>query len=97
MTGVHREELRSSTDLEIAIRVRQNLRIGHFRKPLATRTIRPQRSMGLGEKCLQAQKTEANRSMGDASTLIEEARGMRIRGRFGSSNAHAEQRRSEFC
>ena len=54
--------------------------------------------MGLGEKCLQAQKQGqghvllACRNTGNASTLFEKARGTRIRGRFGSINAHAEKK-----
>ena len=65
----------------------------------ATRTMRPQRSMGFGEKCLLAQKKGqghvllAHRSMGTASTLFEETRGETLCGRFWSIDAHAEQKK----
>ena len=54
--------------------------------------------MGCGEKCLQAQNKGQRhvlltfRSMGDAGTLFEKARGARIRGRFRRIDAHAEQK-----
>ena len=63
---------------------------------LATRTIRPQRSMGLGETGLSTQNNGQGhvllsyRSMGNASTLFEKAREARIRGRFRSTDARAE-------
>ena len=45
--------------------------------------MRPQSSMGLGEKCLQARKIRIKLGCkGLASTLFEKATGARIRGRF---------------
>ena len=82
--------------------MRQLLRIGHIGGNLATRTMRPQRSIGFSEKCLQAQNKGqghvllANRCLGNAGTLFEEIRGERICGTFRSINAHAEQKRFEL-
>ena len=67
---------------------------------LQQKTMCPQRSAGLGEKCLSAQKTrnqghvlQPYRSMVNASTLFETARGTRVFGIFRSINAHTELKR----
>ena len=85
--------------LKNVICVRQNLRIGHGRKPCNKNDAPAQRSMGFSEKCLLAQNKEqghvllAYRSLGNAGTLLKETRGERMCGNFWSINAHAEQKR----
>ena len=75
-----------SVNLNSALRVRQFFEERTQEETLATRKMRPQRSMGLGEKCRQAQKQGQGyvplsyRSMGHAGTLFEKARGARICG-----------------
>ena len=94
---VHRKELFKSASLKKAIRVRQNLRKDTSGN-LATASMRPQRSMGFRETCLQSQSNGPGhvplpyRSLGNTGTLFEKARGARIRGGFRSINAHAEQK-----
>ena len=98
---VHRKELFKSASLKKAIRVRQNLRKDTSGN-LATASMRPQRSMGFRETCLQSQSNGPGhvplpyRSLGNTGTLFEKARGARIRGGFRSINAHAEQKRFEL-
>ena len=61
------------------------------RRDLAPRKTRPRSSMGLGQKYEQAQ--ECGESQGNHRTYFRIFRIARIRSRFRSINAHAEQKK----
>ena len=73
-----------------------------IRRNLAQRKMRPQSSMGLGEKCLCAQNTDKAtfhspieaRAM--PALTSKSPKGTRIRGWLWSINAHAEQKRFQL-
>ena len=95
---VHRKELCTSASLKNAIRVRQSMRRGHFRKPCDTNDA-PAEKHGTWQNMLLSSKQGTR----PRSALLPKhgwcrhprplkARGARNLGRFRSVDAHAEQK-----